>query len=54
MAFNWDTHGASLAILPIDAQGQQNKQIIKTYENKTISDGGITVDFSVIKVHTSN
>ena len=34
MAFNWDTHGASLAILPIDAQGQQNKQIIKTYENK--------------------
>ena len=23
-------------------------------ENKTISDGGITVDFSIIKVHTSN
>ena len=22
--------------------------------NKTISDGGITVDFSIIKVHTSN
>ena len=25
-----------------------------TQENKTISDGGITVDFSIIKVHTSN
>ena len=25
-----------------------------TDENKTISDGGITVDFSIIKVHTSN
>ena len=24
------------------------------YDNKTISDGGITVDFSIIKVHTSN
>ena len=23
-------------------------------QNKTISDGGITVDFSIIKVHTSN
>ena len=23
-------------------------------ENKTISDGGITVDFSIIKVHTYN
>ena len=23
-------------------------------KNKTISDGGITVDFSIIKVHTSN
>ena len=23
-------------------------------ENKTISDGGITIDFSIIKVHTSN
>ena len=23
-------------------------------QNKTISDGGITVDFSFIKVHTSN
>ena len=23
-------------------------------ENKTISDGGITVDFCIIKVHTSN
>ena len=22
--------------------------------NKTISDGGITIDFSIIKVHTSN
>ena len=22
--------------------------------NKTISDGGITVDFTIIKVHTSN
>ena len=22
MAFNWDTHGASLAILPLDAQGE--------------------------------
>ena len=26
----------------------------KSQENKTISDGGITVDFSIIKVHTSN
>ena len=25
-----------------------------SYQNKTISDGGITVDFSIIKVHTSN
>ena len=24
MAFNWDTHGASLAILPLDAQGDMN------------------------------
>ena len=24
------------------------------HKNKTISDGGITVDFSIIKVHTSN
>ena len=24
------------------------------YDNKTISDGGITVDFWFIKVHTSN
>ena len=24
------------------------------FNNKTISDGGITVDFSIIKVHTSN
>ena len=24
------------------------------YKYKTISDGGITVDFSIIKVHTSN
>ena len=27
---------------------------IKKGKNKTISDGGITVDFSIIKVHTSN
>ena len=26
----------------------------KNNNNKTISDGGITVDFSIIKVHTSN
>ena len=26
----------------------------QTHVNKTISDGGITVDFSIIKVHTSN
>ena len=26
----------------------------KNNSNKTISDGGITVDFSIIKVHTSN
>ena len=26
----------------------------KTKINKTISDGGITVDFPIIKVHTSN
>ena len=25
-----------------------------SYINKTISDGGITVDFWIIKVHTSN
>ena len=25
-----------------------------THPNKTISDGGITVDFWIIKVHTSN
>ena len=28
--------------------------IKKRNDNKTISDGGITVDFSIIKVHTSN
>ena len=27
---------------------------IYAYYNKTISDGGIAVDFSIIKVHTSN
>ena len=37
----------------------QNTRIFKKDEeffmkNKTISDGGITVDFSIIKVHTSN
>ena len=26
----------------------------KMIQNKTISDGGITADFSIIKVHTSN
>ena len=26
MAFNWDTHGAALAILPLDAQGQMTIQ----------------------------
>lgn len=25
MAFNWDTHGAALAILPLDAQGRQER-----------------------------
>ena len=25
MAFNWDTHGTNLAVLPIDAKGRQNK-----------------------------
>ena len=29
-----------------------NKQ--RYHYNKTISDGGITVDFSILKVHTSN
>ena len=28
--------------------------MLATTQNKTISDGGITVDFSIIKVHTSN
>ena len=28
--------------------------IIFSWINKAISDGGITVDFSIIKVHTSN
>ena len=27
---------------------------LEVHINKTISDGGITVDFSIIKVHTSN
>ena len=27
---------------------------IISVKNKTISDGGITIDFSIIKVHTSN
>ena len=33
--------------------GVGTRQLTNTY-NKTISDGGITVDFSIIKVHTSN
>jgi len=28
MAFNWDTHGSSLAVLPLDAAGRQNKASI--------------------------
>ena len=32
----------------------KTKHIPSTKENKTISDGGITVDFWFIKVHTSN
>ena len=32
-----------------------NRGVVSTpEENKTISDGGITVDFSIIKVPTSN
>ena len=30
------------------------RQLLTGKENKTISDGGITVDFWIIKVHTSN
>ena len=29
-------------------------KVVKHQKNKTISDGGITVDFSIIKVYTSN
>ena len=32
----------------------RNLHLLHIKENKTISDGGITVDFSIIKVHTSN
>lgn len=28
MAFNWDTHGSSLAVLPIDAAGRQDRKAI--------------------------
>ena len=34
--------------------GISPKSVIKIANKKTISDGGITVDFSIIKVHTSN
>ena len=33
---------------------KNNKRKKQVPGNKTISDGGITVDFSIIKVHTSN
>ena len=28
MAFNWDTHGTNLAVLPIDTKGRQNKTAV--------------------------
>ena len=35
--------------------GQKKKLVSRgSKKNKTISDGGITVDFLIIKVHTSN
>ena len=33
--------------------GHKNSNCDNNDDNKTISDGGITVDFSIIKVHTS-
>ena len=48
----WGDTGCNLVVL-----GQYNLILIGIewyWVNKTISDGGITVDFWVIKVHTSN
>ena len=48
----------AIYILPIILQEKSNvflsDQCLAVEINKTISDGGITVDFSIIKVHTSN
>ena len=38
----------------IRSRGTNGGVVSAPDENKTISDGGITVDFSIIKVHTSN
>ena len=37
-----------------DNSHNDSNNITNTNENKTINDGGITVDFSIIKVYTSN
>ena len=39
--------GTSIEVILINDDNNDN-------DNKTNSDGGITVDFSIIKVHTSN
>ena len=44
----------SEAIIPKNTWEREQEKHNLTIENKTISDGGITVDFSIIKVHTSN
>ena len=48
----------AIYILPIFLQKKSNvflsDQCLAVEINKTISDGGIAVDFSIIKVHTSN
>ena len=43
-----------LPIPPKQSINTNTKKITKAKLNKTIEDGGITVDFWIIKVHTSN
>ena len=49
-------YGKNLSVRPIKTIGDRGQLVdgARKEDNKTISDGGITVNFPIIKVHTSN